>query len=295
MNELTISESQELHELETIIHHNLANFIACGQALLIIRDRKLYRADFSTFENYCRDRWDMGRHYANRLIASAEVAANLAPMGTTIENERQARELAKHNQELQKTVYEIARATAPQREGQPVITAEHLREVGNLVVRLISEGGLEALITEDVYERMMRQQQHIRDKLAAKTKKATTPGEVRTLPAGQVLITVIRDLIRGIDLTNVDRGTKLHPALNGPYALARGILGEPTGEMTLLVDTEEHLDDCYGCNLTQVQTREAVLTVFDSRVTSVRLLLCQDCLKRYQSVVTKITGEVVIV
>ena len=50
----------------------------------------------SSFEHYCRERWQFARNYANKLIASSQVISNL---GTTVPiqpiSERQARPLTK--------------------------------------------------------------------------------------------------------------------------------------------------------------------------------------------------------
>jgi hypothetical protein len=49
--------------------------------LLEIRDSRLYRDGFSTFGDYCRDRWEISVAHGKRLMAAAEVAYNLAPIG----------------------------------------------------------------------------------------------------------------------------------------------------------------------------------------------------------------------
>ncbi|WP_459803031.1 DUF4326 domain-containing protein [Herbidospora sp. RD11066] len=48
-----------------------------GQALTRIRDLRLYRATYSGFDDYCRQRWGFTRHHANRQIATAGLMANL--------------------------------------------------------------------------------------------------------------------------------------------------------------------------------------------------------------------------
>ena len=59
----------------------------------------------SSFEHYCRERWQFARNYANKLIASSQVISNL---GTTVPiqpiSERQARPLTKLEPEQQKEV-----------------------------------------------------------------------------------------------------------------------------------------------------------------------------------------------
>jgi hypothetical protein len=67
-----------------------------GRALQRVRDGKLYRPRYRTFEEYCRRRWDFGDSRARQLIGAAEVSqivtsgnGSLAPG-----NERVARALA---------------------------------------------------------------------------------------------------------------------------------------------------------------------------------------------------------
>ena len=81
---LSIDERNELERCEVVIKQGLETFIEVGQALLTIREKRLYRLEFGTFEDYCRDRWGMQRQYANRMIAASEAISNLVPMGTII-------------------------------------------------------------------------------------------------------------------------------------------------------------------------------------------------------------------
>lgn len=76
--ELTMAEEQELRECESILHHGLATFFEVGNALLQIREMRLYRTTHTTFEQYCRDRWHIGRSYACRVIGATE-RVNLLP------------------------------------------------------------------------------------------------------------------------------------------------------------------------------------------------------------------------
>jgi hypothetical protein len=59
----------------------LQTFMEIGEALLEIRDSRLYRANFKTFEEYCRERWKMSKPQAYRLVDAAEVSKNLSPIG----------------------------------------------------------------------------------------------------------------------------------------------------------------------------------------------------------------------
>lgn len=76
-NYLTTTESGRLQECEATIEAGMRTFVEVGTALLEIRDSRLYRTSFGTFEEYCRDRWGFNRTYAFYLIGSAEVVNNL--------------------------------------------------------------------------------------------------------------------------------------------------------------------------------------------------------------------------
>jgi hypothetical protein len=64
------------------------------QAFLEIRDSRLYRENYSTFEAYCRERWGMSKTHSNRLIDASDVVRTLTPSGVIPTYEAQARELA---------------------------------------------------------------------------------------------------------------------------------------------------------------------------------------------------------
>jgi hypothetical protein len=64
-----------------------------GIALLEVRDNRLYREKFSTFEEYCRERWKMTRQRANQLIAASEVAGTLTTCVVKPQTEAQVRPL----------------------------------------------------------------------------------------------------------------------------------------------------------------------------------------------------------
>ena len=76
-NLLNIEERNELERCEVVIKQGLKTFVEVGQALMLIRDKRLYRAEFGTFEKYCREKWKMGRRHANRLIDSTKVVENI--------------------------------------------------------------------------------------------------------------------------------------------------------------------------------------------------------------------------
>lgn len=140
LTQLTEDERAELATLEATIEHGLQTFIDVGHALLQIREMRLYRETHGTFEDYCRDRWDIDRTYAHRLIKAAEVTETLRVTGTPMlpignigtggpvlpTNEAQTRPLTKlSDPELQRAAWIHAVKSAP--DGR--VTAAHVESV----------------------------------------------------------------------------------------------------------------------------------------------------------------------
>lgn len=122
---LTTAEKHELVKLEHRIEQGLAIFIDVGNALLNIRDQRLYRGTHSAFDAYCRERWGFSKTQANRFIAASEVAKNLAPIGVSPTSESQVRLLASLPAEKQVKVFERAAKTAG---GASLVTAQAIEK-----------------------------------------------------------------------------------------------------------------------------------------------------------------------
>lgn len=93
IEQLTKTEFKELINLETVIESGLKVFYEVGEALFAIRDRRLYRSTHKTFDSYCRDRWQMSKTQANRLIGAASAASDLTPIGVIPSSESVVRPL----------------------------------------------------------------------------------------------------------------------------------------------------------------------------------------------------------
>lgn len=81
--ELTAHEKTRMEELEAVIKDGLMTFMDVGASLLEIRNSRLYRQEYGTFEQYCRAKWSMDKRYANRLIDAHAIVMNLGPIGPT--------------------------------------------------------------------------------------------------------------------------------------------------------------------------------------------------------------------
>lgn len=147
---LTPVEQSRLKDLEVVIRDNFLAYVAVGNALLEIRENRLYRnADGRTWEGYCRELWDMSHQRADQLIAAKVVADNLTTIVVKEDgapdwdllpaNESQARELARLEPEEQKKVWRGLIEQA-QTEDRPKITAKAVKNaVSSLKEQTVSE------------------------------------------------------------------------------------------------------------------------------------------------------------
>jgi len=116
-------ESAELLLHEKTIEQGLKTFVDVGNALLAIRDKRLYRQQWGTFEDYCQERWGMERRHAYRLMDAAQSVENVSNWTQTLPaTESQARPLTKLEPDLQPVAWQRAVETAPNGK----VTAAHV-------------------------------------------------------------------------------------------------------------------------------------------------------------------------
>lgn len=110
-DQLTYEDLDERSKLETQVKKT---FYEKGKALEQIRDRKLYRDKWKTFEDYCKDRFGFAGDYANKHILAAgvfeDLKTNCSPVLPT--NESQCRELTGLLQEHRLDAWDLALAMA---------------------------------------------------------------------------------------------------------------------------------------------------------------------------------------
>lgn len=73
-DDLQPTDSEQLAECERIIDDGFATFLRVGIALAKVRDAKLYRSDYATFEDYCDKRWHLSRTRAYELMSAAQIS-----------------------------------------------------------------------------------------------------------------------------------------------------------------------------------------------------------------------------
>lgn len=128
-SEITLAESRDLVRLENVIKTGVETFMEVGAALAEIRDRRLYRIEYKTFEAYCREKWGMSRVQAHHLISGAKAVETLTIVNkTAITTESQARELAKVEPARREEVVEAAVAAT---SGN--LTAAAIKEAAEVV------------------------------------------------------------------------------------------------------------------------------------------------------------------
>lgn len=115
----------DLSACESVIERGLQSFIDVGQALLRIREGRLYKASHRSFDDYCRTRWGLSRAHADRQIEASAIAETLTPVGV-IPSERVAREIGKIDDSERETVWRAALKIEP--DGPTVKTIREIHE-----------------------------------------------------------------------------------------------------------------------------------------------------------------------
>ena len=126
MDALTKPERDTLAQCEGIIERGLRTFIEVGTALMAIRNSRLYRERYGTFDAYVTARWpELSSRRAYQLMEAATVVQNLNPGSQTPTGERYVRPLVKLEPDQQRIAWERALESAPNGK----VTALHVQRV----------------------------------------------------------------------------------------------------------------------------------------------------------------------
>lgn len=128
-NQLTTLEKSRLSECESIIEKSMSSFYDMGIALREIRELKLYKEEYSTFDEYCVAKWSIKKDYANKVIGSSDVIDNLNTIVSVLpKSEGQTRPLTKlKDPEIQKQAWHDV--VKESEETHAPITAKKVEEV----------------------------------------------------------------------------------------------------------------------------------------------------------------------
>jgi hypothetical protein len=172
---LSDEEQQALANYEQTIEQGLATFMQVGLALQAIRDGRLYRAEYATWEEYLQKRWPrLSRYRAHQQIAAALAARDVQDtIGAVVQVEAHANALRKYDPAWRGAVYDVAQRYAQRADVQ--LTTSIIHAAGDALQTVMqgvlpdADGEMQPLqvlmqahITDEVYERMQRQIMHIR-------------------------------------------------------------------------------------------------------------------------------------
>lgn len=322
---LSLEESEQLAVCESEISEGLATFWTVGAALAQISEKRLYRDKFETFQIYCKERWSITRQHAYRLIEAVDVFENVSPVGD-IRSERQARAIKHFEKEMQATVWQIAEKTAPIVDGKPKVSAGHLQAVAEVMNGILLAGGLDdgsgeikpigtlidAAVTEEVYERLQRQKEIVRQKMSQNgaqsllnafaadssnpaPSQATASENAKAAPPdvkARLLLRVLETWIIGEDKERADRNTAMHPAKFAVYHFTKTLLGQEKHEETeMRVLGVPRIDGCDVCGATETQVADWIFTNSSTqRLSSAKLALCGGCAESYTALAETAQG-----
>jgi len=145
-----IAITNRLSQLEATISRGLQSFYEVGAALAEIRDSRLYRANYATFDSYLRERWGMGRHRAYQLINATEVVNSITIDIQAVNhgqqnlptNERQTRALTSVPPARRAEVWKAATKSNAQPTARQIkAIANQVNSAGNPFETPIGDGG----------------------------------------------------------------------------------------------------------------------------------------------------------
>jgi hypothetical protein len=122
---LTDFEKKRKAELELVVEQNLEAFLKAGAALAELRNRRLYRVEFPSFESYVQSRFSLHRAAVDGVIRSAQTAQVLIDAGIELSPDTTAAVLRPisglPDDELKIQVWRLAETLAPERVTQPLV------------------------------------------------------------------------------------------------------------------------------------------------------------------------------
>lgn len=195
---LDVTERGRLRKLELVVAEGMSSFVAVGEALKEIRDGKLYRESYKTFEKYVSEKWGFEKRRAYQLIDACEVSKNLCTIvheterASEIKNEGQLRELKDVPVESMVPVVERAAELA----GDDKITASDLKQARQEVLGEVTAttSTQEPLQFEDVED----EPEVKPSKPLPKTVMSQSPQELvaNIHAAGETLLALVKEMDR---------------------------------------------------------------------------------------------------
>lgn len=126
-------EAQMLSHHEAIIEQGEQTIIEVGQALSAINRGRLYRAEYGSFDEYCRAKWDFGRKRGYELMRAGQMAEEVSAAGLQLDRptERQLRAAAKLGTTKDRVkAFQRAKEIA----GEKKVSSRHIEEAVNEIL-----------------------------------------------------------------------------------------------------------------------------------------------------------------
>ena len=94
---MTVAEEVRYEEFNAVARGHMRSFYELGCVLRVIHQERLYRKQYRSFAEYCKQELGFGRSHGYRLMDAAEVVEEVSPTGDTssIKNVHQALALKK--------------------------------------------------------------------------------------------------------------------------------------------------------------------------------------------------------
>ena len=141
---LSTAEQTLKVQLEAIVENGLDQFLAVGQALCQLRDRRLYRRTHATFASYVADRFGLARSSVDSLIRASSVAQSLLDAGEVLPPNTKPTLIrpiaALPSTELQTACWSLVRAVSPGRDPTEPLVSKVCRLVRNCLENGDDEG-----------------------------------------------------------------------------------------------------------------------------------------------------------
>ncbi len=195
---LTMHERHTKARCDAIIKAGKRAFLRTCRALARYNRLRLYREDYPTFESYVEAEIGISRRRAYQLIA-----AGLLSTQVHIQNERQARELLQVPEPVRPLAWELAKDWAKDAAPGKDVPTRFIKAAVSVVITAIETGGyvdtgngemtaIDAALTQETYEMMLRQRQHVKD---SEDKKRKTVRLIDYTPFQVVDVNITRGLI----------------------------------------------------------------------------------------------------
>jgi len=132
MGELTKHDAERWSICRQVAKDGLDTYWEVGRALLEIKESRLYRAEFATFEAYCEQELKCTKTYANYMVQGVKVLASITPKNDNPgcqkqpilpSSTKQTRELAKAAPEDRSELW----GDAVEAAGDGPVTAKHVK------------------------------------------------------------------------------------------------------------------------------------------------------------------------